>query len=69
MLFSFLTTDANAVVKPVHAKAMPVILTTAAEREIWLTAPVEDALKLQRPLPTDALRIVARGEKKDGVEA
>jgi putative SOS response-associated peptidase YedK len=30
-LFGFLTTDANAVVAPVHPKAMPVTLTTAAE--------------------------------------
>jgi putative SOS response-associated peptidase YedK len=32
----------------------------------WLSAPLEDALKLQRPLPGDALRIVASGEKQDG---
>jgi hypothetical protein len=25
-----------------------------------------EALKLQRPLPDDALRIAARGERKDG---
>lgn len=65
LLYSFLTTDANAIVKPVHANAMPVILTTAAERETWLTAPVEQALKLQRPLPKDELSEVARGEKQD----
>ena len=29
---------------------MPVILMTKAEYETWLTAPVEKALKLQRPL-------------------
>jgi len=27
LLFSFLTTDSNELVKPVHAKAMPVLLT------------------------------------------
>jgi len=69
LLFSFLTTDANAIVKPVHSKAMPVILMTKEEREIWLTAPVDEALKLQRPFPKDALKIVARGEKQDGVAA
>jgi hypothetical protein len=31
-----------------------------------MTAPAEDALKLQRPLPDGALRIVARGIKEDG---
>src|SRR5579871_6407805 len=64
-LFGFLTTEANAVVAPIHPKAMPVILTTPAEVERWLEADVVDALMLQRPLPDDALRIVAKGEKED----
>jgi putative SOS response-associated peptidase YedK len=66
-LFAFLTTEANAIVKPIHAKAMPVILTKPEEIEIWLTAPAVDATKLQRRLPVDALRMVARGERRDGV--
>ncbi len=65
-LFAILTTDPNAIVKPIHAKAMPVILTKPDELETWLTAPTAEALKLQRPLPDDGLRIVARGEKRDG---
>ena len=65
LLYSFLTCDANAVVKPIHAKAMPVILTTADEVETWLTGPVEEALKLQRPLVDKALKVVAFGEKED----
>jgi putative SOS response-associated peptidase YedK len=67
-LFGFLTTDANAVVKPAHAKAMPVILTTAKQMEVWMSAPADEALSLQRPAHDEALRIVARGEKKDGGE-
>ena len=67
-LFGFLTTEPNDVVAPIHAKAMPVILTSAAEIELWLTAPVEEALALQRPLPLGTLTIVARGIKKDGGE-
>jgi putative SOS response-associated peptidase YedK len=47
---------------------MPVILTTAEEIETWMTAPAQEALKLQRPLPDGALRIVARGEKLDGAQ-
>ena len=69
MLFGFLTTDANAVVKPIHPKAMPVILTTEAEIERWMTAPAAEALELQRPLPDDALEIVAQGERQDGIAA
>jgi putative SOS response-associated peptidase YedK len=68
-LFGFLTTDANAEVAPVHPKAMPVVLTTSDEIETWLTAPVEEALKLQRPLPNGSLKIVATGEREDGAEA
>ena len=64
-LFGFLTTEANAIVAPIHPKAMPVILTTPTEFERWLEADTVDALALQRPLPDDALRIVAKGEKED----
>jgi hypothetical protein len=32
-----------------------------------MTAPAPEALTLQRPLPADALRIVARGEKEDAL--
>jgi putative SOS response-associated peptidase YedK len=64
-IFAFLTTGPNKVVGAIHSKAMPVILTTREDIDIWMMAPPEEALKLQRPLPDDALTIVARGEKKD----
>jgi putative SOS response-associated peptidase YedK len=64
-LFGFLTTAPNDVVAPIHAKAMPVVLTKPDEIEAWLTAPAEEALKLQRPLPGGVLKIVARGQKYD----
>jgi putative SOS response-associated peptidase YedK len=64
-LFGFLTTDANAEVGAVHPKAMPVILTTENEIEQWMSAPTQDALKLQRPLPDGTLKIVMTGEKED----
>jgi putative SOS response-associated peptidase YedK len=68
LLYSFLTTDANKTVKPIHKKAMPVILTTPAEWETWLHAPAEEALKLQkRVLPEKVLQMVAQGKREDAV--
>ena len=66
-LYGFLTCDPNAEVGAIHPKAMPVILTEPADIETWLTAPAEVALRLQRPLPDGALKIVARGVEKGGV--
>lgn len=64
-LYGFLTTEPNDVVAPIHGKAMPVILTQPEEIETWMTAPADEATRLQRPLPDGVLEIVARGVKKD----
>jgi putative SOS response-associated peptidase YedK len=62
-LFSFLTTEANDLVRPVHAKAMPVVLRSKAEQEEWLNAPADQIERIQsRVLPTTALEIVGDDE-------
>src|SRR6476659_6559476 len=58
-IFAFLTCEPNAEVGKVHPKAMPVILTTLEEHEVWLSAQWEEAQALQRPIPDGALQIVA----------
>jgi len=64
-LFAFLTTASNDVVRPIHAKAMPVILTKSEDWDLWLSGSIAEAIALQRPLPNELLQIVATGEKAD----
>lgn len=64
-LFGFLTCPPNREVERIHPKAMPVILTCPDEWRRWLTAPADQALALQRPLPDGELQIVAEGTRED----
>lgn len=63
-LFGFLTCGPNAIVKPIHPKAMPVILTTPQEIVVWLNGPWDEAKELQRPLPDDGLTLLPVEERQ-----
>lgn len=63
-LFAFLTTEANELVAPIHAKAMPVLLS-GADLETWLEAPEAEARALARPYSAASMRIVLTGPKED----
>jgi putative SOS response-associated peptidase YedK len=58
--YVFLTTESNDLVRPIHAKAMPVILGDPEAWEVWLTGSVEEGFELQSPLSPVRLEIVAR---------
>jgi putative SOS response-associated peptidase YedK len=58
--FSMLTTAANEIVKPIHPKAMPVILEWD-DVDIWLSAPMAEAARLAVPCPTNRLQVSTLG--------
>lgn len=59
-VFAMLTTEANALVRPVHAQAMPVILA-ASDAAVWLGGDEAAALALARPYPAQNMEICQQG--------
>lgn len=63
-LFSILTTDANELTNPIHAAAMPVMLTSD-QLDVWLQGNPEEARALAEPFPADRMQIVLSGPRAD----
>lgn len=64
-LFSVLTTEPNSIVRPIHEKAMPVILPLQ-NWQAWLTT--ADPIAMQLPLADDQLHVARVGPKGDNDE-
>ncbi len=66
-LFSIMTTEPNGIVEPIHEKAMPVMLMTPDDVEQWPRGvSVDDALKMRKPAPDDAI-LIRPEEKKAAI--
>jgi hypothetical protein len=57
--------DASTLTRLSYGRESVRRLSAQSERDASLTAPLKEALKLQRPLPDDALRMVATVDKAD----
>ncbi|KQN91536.1 hypothetical protein ASE90_01645 [Sphingomonas sp. Leaf67] len=69
-VFAFVTTEPNEIVRPVHPKAMPVILHDEDEAR-WLAAPTAEALDMIAPYPSQLMSVeqaTQTGEKRGGGE-
>ncbi|QWK81477.1 SOS response-associated peptidase family protein [Ochrobactrum sp. BTU1] len=65
-IFAFLTTEPNAVVMPVHPKAMPVSLCTVEEIDTWSRAPWNEPKQMQKPLPdADLIDLTPSNDNKE----
>lgn len=54
--YGFLTTEPNAIVAPIHPKAMPVILHND-DYDRWLSSPWDDISSLVSPYPSQLMNI------------
>lgn len=54
--FAMLTCEPNALVAPIHPKAMPAILHEE-DHDRWLTAPLAEVLPLAAPFPTQLMAV------------
>lgn len=54
-VFAFLTCEPNPLVKPIHPKAMPVILQPE-DYQLWLTGTYDEACSLAQPFPSQLMQ-------------
>jgi putative SOS response-associated peptidase YedK len=57
-VYSFMTTVPNSATASINHERSPVLLTTDAERDTWLTGSAHEAVAFVRPIDGEKLRIV-----------
>jgi putative SOS response-associated peptidase YedK len=68
-VYAFLTTTPNNLVATVNHERMPVLLTREEEFDAWLNGAPQVAFALAREHPTEQMRIVQEGFKKQDLLA
>lgn len=63
-VFSFMTTLPNELTASINHERMPVLLSSEADQEQWLSGTPSEAKSLVRSFEADAMRIVQRGKEK-----
>lgn len=64
-IYSFLTTEPNALTVSINHERMPVLLSEEAEFETWLSGTPTEAFALARSFDPARMRIVQSGKKKE----
>ncbi len=61
------TTEANELIRPIHAKGRMPVIIEAPDYETWLSGDPDQAAALIRTFPADRMRIALQGvgEKAD----
>lgn len=68
-VYSFLTTTPNTLVATINHERMPVMLRSPEAQELWLHGSPDDAFRLARQFPAEAMHIVAAGPEKEDAGA
>lgn len=63
-LYAILTTDANELTRPIHAQAMPVMLT-GDTLETWMHGSATEARALATPFAAEEMQVVLSGPRED----
>ena len=67
-VFTFMTTEPNALTASINHERMPVLITDPADFDTWLSGSPEDAFKLARSYAAEQMRIVQSDQisRRDG---